>query len=85
MLMLSRLARGAKEMAKTKRKRKPIDWDAMELQAFNLRFEPISPQDKVKKARKLAATFWKHNQPLPDELADAGLMQDDYSESYGPE
>jgi len=72
-------------MAKTKRKRKPIDWDAMELQAFNLRFEPISPQDKLKKARRLATTFRRYHQPLPDELANAGLTQDDYSESYGPE
>ena len=72
-------------MAKTKRKRKPIDWDAMELQAFNLRFEPISPKDKLKKARKLAIAFRRYNQPLPDELADAGPMQNDYSESYGPE
>lgn len=72
-------------MAKTKRKRKPIDWDAMELQAFNLRFEPMSPQDKLKKARKLAITFRRYNQPLPDELANAGLTQSDYSESYGAE
>jgi|GEM_PF-3237610 len=72
-------------MAKAKRKRKPIDWDAMEFQAFNLRFEPISPQDKLKKARKLAITFRMYHQPLPDELANAGLTQDDYSESSGPE
>jgi len=72
-------------MAKTKRKRKPIDWDAMELQAFNLRFEPISPQDKLKKARRLATTFRRYHQPLPDELANAGLIQNDYSESYGAE
>ena len=72
-------------MAKAKRKRKPIDWDAMELQAFNLRFEPMSPKDKLKKARKLAPTFRRHNPPLPNEPANAGLMQDDHSKSYGPE
>ena len=81
MLMLDRPVKGANDVAKTKRKRKHIDWDAIELQAFNLRFEPISPKDKLEKARKLAATFWKHNQPLPDELANAGLMQNDYGES----
>ncbi len=72
-------------MAKTKRTGKPIDWDAIELQAFNLRFEPISAKEKLKKARKLATTFRRYNQPLPDELVNAGLMQDDYSDSYGPE
>jgi len=72
-------------VAKTKRKRKHIDWDAIELQAFNLRFEPISPKDKLEKARKLAITFRRYHQPLPDEPANAGLMQDDYSESSGPE
>lgn len=68
-------------MAKTKGKRKPIDWDAIELEAFNLRFEQMSPQDKLRKARRLAATFRKHNQPLPDELANVALMGNDYGES----
>ena len=72
-------------MAKAKRKRKPIDWDAMELQAFNLRFESMSPQNKLKKARRLAITFRRYHRPLPHELANAGLMQSDYSESRGPE
>jgi len=72
-------------MAKAKRKRKPIDWDAMELQAFNLRFEPMSPQNKLKKARRLAITFRRYHRPLPDELANARLLQKDHSESRGPE
>jgi len=52
-------------MDKSRRKRKPIDWDAMELQTFNLRFERMSREDKLKKARWLATTFRKHNEPLP--------------------
>lgn len=72
-------------MAEARRKRKPIDWDVMELQVFNLRFEAISREDKLRKARKLARIYRMYNQPLPTELADAGLLQSDYSESYGPE
>jgi hypothetical protein len=52
-------------MARSRRKRKSLDWDALELQAFNLRFERMSREDKLKKARWLATTFRKHNEPLP--------------------
>jgi len=72
-------------MGKTNRKPKTIDWDAMELQAFNLRFEPISPQDKLRKARKLAITFRRYHRPLPNELVNASLMENDHRESFTPE
>jgi hypothetical protein len=52
-------------MARSRRKRKSLDWDALELRAFNLRFERLSREDKLKKARRLATTFRRHNEPLP--------------------
>ena len=55
-------------MAKSRRKRKTIDWDALELEAFNLRFERISREDKLKKARRLATMFRRHNEPVPKGL-----------------
>ena len=55
-------------MARSRRKRKSIDWDALELQAYNVRFEHMSREDKLKKARRLATTFRRHNEPLPREL-----------------
>lgn len=55
-------------MARSRKKRKSLDWDALELQAFNLRFERISREDKLKKARRLATTFRRHNEPLPGGL-----------------
>ncbi len=53
----------------TKREAKPINWDNLELQVYNLRYEPISPEEKLKKAQKLAAIFRKNRQPLPNQLA----------------
>ena len=55
-------------MARSRKKRKSLDWDALELQAFNLRFERMSREDKLKKARRLAITFRRHNEPLPGGL-----------------
>jgi hypothetical protein len=52
-------------VARSRRKRKSLDWDALELQAYNVRFEHMSREDKLKKARRLATTFRKHNEPLP--------------------
>ncbi len=52
-------------MVKSSRKRKSLDWDALELQAFNLRFERMSREDKLKKAQRLATTFRRHKEPLP--------------------
>jgi len=52
-----------------KKKARPIDWDTLELQAHNLRCEPMSPEDRLRKAQKLAATFRNHGQPLPNSLA----------------
>lgn len=52
-----------------KRKTRPINWDNLELQAYNLRYEPIAPEEKLKKAQKLAAIFRKNRQPLPNQLA----------------
>lgn len=65
--------------------RKPVDWDAMELQVFNLRFEPISSEDQLEKARKLAITFREHGQPLPNRLANIDLMLDEHIEPWDPE
>jgi len=50
------------------RGKKPIDWDALELQVFNLRFESMSPEDRMRKAQMLASTFRRHREPLPDQL-----------------
>jgi hypothetical protein len=55
-------------MAKSKRKRKLIDWDALELEVFNLRFERVSREDKLKRARRIATTFRRHNEPMPKGL-----------------
>jgi len=55
-------------MAKSRRKRKLIDWDALELEAFNLRFERMSREDKLKRARRIATTFRRHNEPVPEGL-----------------
>jgi hypothetical protein len=55
-------------MARGKTNRRPVDWDALEIEAFNLRFERLSIEEKVKKAQDLAAKFRRHNQPLPAEL-----------------
>jgi hypothetical protein len=48
--------------------REPIDWDAMELEAFNLKYERLSSRERLRKARKLAGTFTEHNRPLPNGL-----------------
>ena len=55
-------------MARGNTEYKTNDWDALELEAFNLRFERRTPEQKIKKARELAAKFQKYNQPLPPEL-----------------
>ena len=43
-----------------------VDWDAMELEAFNLRYEDISQEDMVARAKSLAALFREHRQPPPE-------------------
>ena len=48
--------------------REPVDWDAMELEAFNLKYERLSPRERLRKARKLAGTYTEHNKPLPNGL-----------------
>lgn len=50
--------------------KKSIDWDSLELQAFNLKFARMSPDDRVRHAERLAATFRKHGEPLPHSLKD---------------
>ena len=57
-------------MARSKRGLRPVNWDALELEAFNLEFEQMSAEDKLKKAHGLAAIFRRHLQPVPDCLAD---------------
>lgn len=52
-------------MAQDSFKREPIDWDAMELEAFNLKYERMSSKERLRKARKLANTYLAHNRPLP--------------------
>ena len=59
-------------MAKNGVERERIDWDAMELEAFNLKYERLSLREKLRKARKLAGTFTEHNKPLPSGLAFLG-------------
>ena len=56
-------------MARSRNKSRPVDWDALELEAYNLRFERMSPKEKAARARRLAVKFRKHNQPLPVDLA----------------
>ena len=53
----------------TKRKAKPIDWDALDLEVHNLRYEQISPEERLKKAEKLAEIYRKAGKPLPNSLA----------------
>jgi hypothetical protein len=48
--------------------REPVDWDAMELEAFNLKYERLSSRERLRKARKLAGTYTEHNKPLPNGL-----------------
>jgi hypothetical protein len=67
-MLVVEIYEGADDMARGKTKRRPVDWDALEIEAFNLRFERLSTEEKVKKARELAAKFRRHNQPLPAEL-----------------
>ena len=53
----------------TKRKAKPIDWDALDLEVRNLRYEQISPEERLRKAGKLAEIYRKAGKPLPNSLA----------------
>ena len=55
-------------MAQDLFEREPIDWDAMELEAFNLKYERLSSRERLRKARKLAGAFTEHNKPLPSGL-----------------
>ncbi|MFC1848548.1 hypothetical protein ACFLXV_04495, partial [Chloroflexota bacterium] len=61
---------GEDAMGTNRRRSDPVNLDDLELEAFNLRFERMSPEDRLRKARELAITFRKHRQPLPDGLAD---------------
>jgi hypothetical protein len=70
MLTLYTLWRKLTGMEKSNGRPKPVDWDALELQAFNLKFARMSPGDRVKQAQSLATTFRKHNEPLPDTLEE---------------
>jgi hypothetical protein len=49
-----------------------VDWDFMELEAFNLRYDRMSYRERLRKARTLANTFIKHNKPLPHGLVVLG-------------
>ncbi len=52
-----------------KRKEKPVDWEALDLEVYNLRYERISPEERLRKARKLADIYRKAGRPLPNRLA----------------
>ena len=52
-----------------KKKSRPIDWDALDIEVYNLRYERISPEERLKKASKLAAIYRQAGKPLPDRLA----------------
>jgi len=45
-----------------------IDWDNVELQVYSLK-APGPPEQKLKKAKALAAIYQQHGKPLPDALA----------------
>lgn len=66
----SQLVKKGMKMTKSSTEHKAIDWDSLELEAFNLRFERLTPEQKTKRARELAAKFQKYNQPMPRELAN---------------
>jgi hypothetical protein len=70
MLTLYTLWRKSTAMRKSNGRPKPVDWDALELRAFNLKYARMSPGDKVRQAQSLATTFRKHNEPLPDTLEE---------------
>ncbi len=57
------------ENAMAKRKEKPVNWDAMDREVYNLRYERISPDERLKKAGRLAEIYRKAGKPLPDRLA----------------
>jgi len=44
-------------------------WAAIERQVEELPQQPISPEEKLKKAEKLAAIYRKAGKPLPNQLA----------------
>jgi hypothetical protein len=68
MLVPYTFPQGVDFMQRNKRGQNAVDWDALELQVFNLRFESMSPEDTMRKAQRLASTFRRHNEPLPDRL-----------------
>ena len=75
-------------MAAIRNSQEFVDWDALELQAFNLKFEPISTEELVQKARELAATFKKYNEPLPrilERIPDVTVANDRSLEPCNPE
>ena len=57
-------------MASSKRGIETVKWDALELEAFNLKFERMSPEAKMRKAHRLAVLFRRYRQPVPGCLAD---------------
>lgn len=63
-------AEDADRMAEESDGKKLVDWDALELQAFNVKFARMSAEDRVRHAERLAATFRKHGVPLPNSLED---------------
>lgn len=44
-------------------------WAAIERQVEELLHQPISPEEKLKKAEKLAAIYRRAGKPLPNQLA----------------
>ncbi len=68
MLVPYTFPQGVDFMQRNKRGLSSVDWDALELQVFNLRFESISREDRMRKAQRLASTFRRHSEPLPDQL-----------------
>ena len=74
-------------MAGAKKSQEPVDWDALELQAFNLKFEPLSTEDLLQKARDLAAAFKIHHEPLPGILEQIPnlIIENHYTEPCEPE
>ncbi len=59
--------KGANYVARTRTREE--HWAAIERQVEELPHQPISPGEKLKKAKMLAAIYQKAGKPLPNRLA----------------
>lgn len=47
----------------------PINWEKIEMQVYALKNPRITPEEKLRIAKLLAAIYRQQNRPLPNELA----------------